>query len=48
MTLTVYPGADGAFTLYDDDGLTFNYEHGDFQEIAMRWEDANRTLTLRR
>jgi alpha-glucosidase (family GH31 glycosyl hydrolase) len=47
VTLTVYPGADGAFTFYDDDGLTFAYEHGDFQEIAMHWDDAKRTLTLR-
>jgi alpha-glucosidase/alpha-D-xyloside xylohydrolase len=47
VTLTVYPGADGAFTFYDDDGLTFAYEDGDYQEIAMRWDDARRTLTLR-
>ena len=47
ITLTVYPGTDGAFTFYDDDGLTFAYEHGDFQEIAMHWDDARRTLTLR-
>jgi alpha-glucosidase/alpha-D-xyloside xylohydrolase len=47
VTLTVYPGADGAFTLYDDDGLTFAYENGDYQEIAMHWDDAKRTLTLR-
>lgn len=46
VTLTVYPGADGAFTFYDDDGLTFAYEDGDFQEIAMHWDDARRTLTL--
>jgi alpha-glucosidase (family GH31 glycosyl hydrolase) len=47
VTLTVYPGADGAFTFYDDDGLTFAYERGDFQEIAMHWNDTSRTLTLR-
>jgi alpha-glucosidase (family GH31 glycosyl hydrolase) len=46
VTLTVYPGADGAFTFYDDDGQTFAYENGDFQEIAMHWDDASRTLTL--
>jgi alpha-glucosidase/alpha-D-xyloside xylohydrolase len=48
VTLTVYPGADGAFTFYDDDGLTFAYEKGDYQEIAMHWDDARRTLMLRR
>lgn len=47
VTLTVYPGADGAFTLYDDDGISFAYERGDFQEIALRWDDSARTLTLR-
>lgn len=47
VTLTVYPGADGLFTFYDDDGLTFAYERGDFQEIAMRWNDATKMLTLR-
>jgi alpha-glucosidase (family GH31 glycosyl hydrolase) len=47
VTLTVYPGADGAFTFYDDDGMSFAYEHGDFEEIAMRWDDSSKTLTLR-
>jgi alpha-glucosidase (family GH31 glycosyl hydrolase) len=48
VTLTVYPGVDGAFTFYDDDGLTFAYENGDYQEITMHWDDARRALTLRR
>ena len=48
VTLTVYPGANGAFTFYDDDGMSFAYERGDFEEIAIRWDDAAKTLTLRR
>ena len=48
LTLTVYPGANGAFTFYDDDGMSFAYERGDFEEIAMRWDDGAKTLTLRR
>lgn len=48
LTLTIYPGADGAFTFYDDDGITFAYERGDFEEIAMRWDDASKTLSLHR
>jgi alpha-glucosidase (family GH31 glycosyl hydrolase) len=48
VTLTVYPGADGAFTFYDDDGISFAHEHGDFEEIAIEWHDASKTLTLRR
>jgi alpha-glucosidase/alpha-D-xyloside xylohydrolase len=48
VTLNIYPGADGAFTFYDDDGVSFANEHGDFEEIAMRWDDGSKTLTLRR
>jgi len=47
VTLTVYPGADGAFVFYDDDGLSFAYEHGDCQQISMNWNDSQKTLTLR-
>jgi alpha-glucosidase/alpha-D-xyloside xylohydrolase len=47
LTITVYPGADGSFTLYEDDGQSFAYEHGDFAEISLRWSDATKTLSLR-
>ena len=30
VTLYVYAGANGAFTLYEDDGLTYGYEKGAF------------------
>jgi alpha-D-xyloside xylohydrolase len=43
----VYPGADGAFTLYDDDGVSFAYWNGDWTGIRMEWMDAARRLTLR-
>ncbi|HUJ08609.1 MAG TPA: TIM-barrel domain-containing protein [Verrucomicrobiae bacterium] len=46
ITLHVYPGANGAFTLYEDDGLTYRYERGGFTRIPIRWEDATRTLTI--
>jgi alpha-glucosidase (family GH31 glycosyl hydrolase) len=46
-TLQVYPGADGAFTLYEDDGQTFDYTRGAWMGIEMRWSDARRVLTLR-
>lgn len=45
-TLHVYAGADGRFTLYEDDGLTYNYEHGAFTRIPVFWDDAKRTLTI--
>jgi len=46
VTLCVYAGADGGFTLYEDDGLTYGYEHGAFARIPIRWDDARHTLTL--
>jgi alpha-D-xyloside xylohydrolase len=42
--LRVYPGADAAFTLYDDDGKTYAYEKGDSQNTRLRWNDASRKL----
>jgi alpha-D-xyloside xylohydrolase len=41
----VYPGADGAFTLYDDDGKTYAYENGDRRITRLHWNDAGRRLT---
>ena len=46
ITLFVYAGADGEFTLYEDQGTTFDYEHGAFAEIPVTWEDSTRTLTI--
>jgi alpha-D-xyloside xylohydrolase len=48
VTLCVYAGADGAFTLYEDDGLTYGYEQGAFARIPLRWDDAAQTLTIGR
>jgi alpha-glucosidase (family GH31 glycosyl hydrolase) len=47
MTIVIYPGADGAFTLYEDDGRSFDYRKGEFTRIAMGWRNASRTLSLR-
>jgi alpha-D-xyloside xylohydrolase len=46
ITLWVYAGADGAFTLYEDDGLTYGYEKGASARIPIRWNDATRTLSI--
>jgi alpha-D-xyloside xylohydrolase len=45
-TLFVYTGADGTFTLYEDQGVTFDYEHGAFTETPITWQDATRTLII--
>jgi alpha-D-xyloside xylohydrolase len=46
ITLYVYTGADAAFTLYEDDGLTYGYERGQFARIPIRWNEARKTLTI--
>ena len=46
VELRVYPGADGDFTLYEDDGTTYDYEKGAFATTALHWNDASRTLTI--
>jgi len=45
-TLRIYPGADGDFTLYDDDGISQDYLKGKATWIRMVWNDAAHTLTL--
>lgn len=47
LTLVVYGGADGWSSLYEDDGLTFDYRDGDFSRIDMSWEDVSRRLSFR-
>jgi alpha-D-xyloside xylohydrolase len=46
IELRLYPGADGSFTLYQDEGDTYNYEKGQSSIVPITWSDANRTLTL--
>ncbi|HYE85451.1 MAG TPA: TIM-barrel domain-containing protein, partial [Vicinamibacterales bacterium] len=46
MRITIYPGADGAFTLYEDDGRTFAHKRGDFMRLLLQWNDATRTLSM--
>jgi alpha-glucosidase (family GH31 glycosyl hydrolase) len=45
-TLRVYPGANGQFTLYDDDGISQEYLAGRGQWIRMSWNDSTKQLTL--
>jgi alpha-D-xyloside xylohydrolase len=42
----VYPGADGKFTLYEDDNETYAYEKGRSARYDLSWNDAQRTLTI--
>lgn len=46
LDLCIYPGKNGSFTLYDDEGDNYNYEQGHFAIIRVSWDDAARRLTL--
>ncbi len=47
LTVQIYPGADGAFTMYGDDGRSFAYRTGDWMGIEFRWNDRRRRLSVR-
>ncbi len=46
IELRVYPGADGRFTLYEDDNETYAYERGERATCDLIWDDAKRTLRI--
>jgi len=46
LTLWVYTGADAAFELYEDDGVTYGYEKGVFSTISLHWDEKAGILTL--
>lgn len=46
VTLLVYTGKDGQFTLYEDEGTNYNYEKGAFANIPFSYEEAAKTLTI--
>ena len=43
-TVSVYPGADADFTLFQDDGNTYAYEKGDAKITRLHWSDAAHQL----
>ena len=46
LEIVVYPGADGQFTLYEDEGDNYNYEQGAYSTIDFRWNDRARQLVI--
>ena len=46
IELRIYRGADGEFTLYEDENDNYNYEKGVHATITFRWDDAKRALTI--
>jgi alpha-D-xyloside xylohydrolase len=48
ITLYVYGGGDGTFTLYEDEGVNYNYEQGAYTTIPIAYDEASRTLVIGR
>ena len=46
LTIVVYTGANGSFSLYEDAGVTYGYERGEFSTIPMSWNDATGVLSI--
>jgi alpha-glucosidase (family GH31 glycosyl hydrolase) len=47
LTVTVYPGADGSFDMFEDDGKSFEYRRdGGWMGITFAWSDRDRRLTM--
>jgi alpha-D-xyloside xylohydrolase len=46
LELRIYRGADGDFTLYEDEGDNYNYEKGAYATINMHWENRTHTLSM--
>jgi alpha-D-xyloside xylohydrolase len=46
LTLNVYTGADGSFSLYEDDGVSNGYARGEFTRIPLSYNERTRTVTI--
>jgi Alpha-glucosidases, family 31 of glycosyl hydrolases len=46
LEIRVYEGANGEFTLYEDENDNYNYEKGVYSTITFKWNDAKKTLTI--
>ena len=46
LEMHVYPGANGSFVLYEDEGDNYNYEKGAYATITFQWNDSKKVLTI--
>jgi alpha-D-xyloside xylohydrolase len=46
LEIRIYPGADGKFTLYEDENDNYNYEKGIYSTIIFTWDDTKKVLTI--
>jgi alpha-glucosidase/alpha-D-xyloside xylohydrolase len=47
LDISIYPGADGSFLHYEDDGNSFNYRRGEWMGVRMTWNDSRKIFSLR-
>ncbi len=46
LEIRVYSGANGEFTLYEDENDNYGYEKGAYSTITFSWDDAKKALTI--
>ncbi|HEV8369343.1 MAG TPA: TIM-barrel domain-containing protein [Pyrinomonadaceae bacterium] len=46
IDLHVYRGANGEFTLYEDEGDNYDYERGAYSEIPIHWNDKTSVIKI--
>ena len=47
LTVRIYPGANGATRVFEDDGRTFGYRRGEWMGLDLVWNDGARRLDVR-
>jgi alpha-glucosidase/alpha-D-xyloside xylohydrolase len=46
LSISIYPGNNASFLLYEDDGVSFNHRKGEWMGTRLDWNDAHRSLTM--
>jgi alpha-D-xyloside xylohydrolase len=46
LDICVFEGANGEFTLYEDEGDNYNYEKGQYSTITFTWDEAKKMLII--
>jgi alpha-D-xyloside xylohydrolase len=47
LEIRIYTGTNANFVLYEDENDTYNYEQGKYATIAMSWNEAEKSLTIK-
>ena len=46
LSISIYPGSNASFLLYEDDGVSFNHRKGEWMGLELDWNNAKRSLTM--